>query len=81
MSSVYGNQFSGFFYAMVTAGLVFSCHVSGFTVRIKAKHVRQCLPRICQFYNGVSILNIGFKLHYKGSRMTDYLSRTLKTEI
>ena len=67
-------------YATVTARLVLSCHVLGFTFRIKAKHVCQCSPRICQFHK-CSILNISFKIQYKGSGMTDYLSRTLKTEI
>ena len=41
----------------------------------KTKHFRQGLPRFCQFYNGVSILNIGFKIHNKASRVTDHLSR------
>ena len=27
------------------------------------------LPRFCQFYKGVSILNIGFKIHNKASRV------------
>ena len=47
----------------------------------KTKHVRQGLPRICQSYNGVFILNIGFEIDYKASRVTGYLSRTLKTEV
>ena len=47
----------------------------------KTKHVRQGLPRTCQFYNGVSILIVDFKINYKASRVTNYLSRTLKTEI
>ena len=57
-----------------------SCHVLGFTLPHKTKRVRQGLYRICQFYNSVSIFNIGFKIHYKASGMTDYLSQTLKIE-
>ena len=33
-----------------------------FHIRHQTKHVRQCLPKICQFYNVVSILNIGQSL-------------------
>ena len=47
----------------------------------KTKHVRQSLTRICQSYSSVFILNIGFKIDYKASRVTDYLSRMLKTEV
>ena len=35
MSNIHGNQFYQFLYARVTAGFVLSCHVSGFTFRIK----------------------------------------------
>ena len=46
-----------------------------FHIRHQTKHVRQCLPKICQFYNGVSIFNVGESLG-----MTDYRWRTLITE-
>ena len=29
-----------------------------FHIRHQTKHFRQCLPKVCQFYNVVSILNI-----------------------
>ena len=36
----------------------------------KIKHVRQCLPQIYQFYNGISILNIGFQIKPREWRTT-----------
>ena len=37
----------------------------------QTKHVRQCLPQICQFYNCVSILNIGQGLGNDGLPFTN----------
>ena len=42
-----------------------------FHIRHQTKHVRQCLPKICQFYNGVSILNIGQSLGNDGPPVTN----------
>ena len=44
--------------------------VSRFRLHIphQTEDVRQCLPKICQFYNGVSILNIGQSHIYNFSR-------------
>ena len=57
---------------------VLSCHVSGFNFRIKENTFVKVYH---EFYNDDFILNIGFKIDYKVSRVTDYLSRTLKTEV
>ena len=48
MSNIHGNQIWPFVYVRVTTRFVLSFHVSGFLFRIKTKHVRQGLPRICQ---------------------------------
>ena len=72
-----GTKFSaGFVYAKVPAVSRFKFHFQH-----KTKHVRQGLPRMCQFYNCDFILNVGFEIDYKVSRVTNYLSRTLKIEI
>ena len=42
-----------------------------FHIRHETKHVRQCLPKNCQFYNGVSILNIGQNLGNDGLPVTN----------
>ena len=42
-----------------------------FHIRHQTKHVRQCLPKICHFYNGVSILNIGQSLGNDGLPVTN----------
>ena len=52
MSNIPENQIKRFVYARVTAGLVLSCYVSGFTFRIKQN----------TFLN---ILNISVKIHQK----------------
>ena len=42
-----------------------------FHIRHQTKHVRQCLPKIWQIYNGVSILNIGQSLGNDGQPVTN----------
>ena len=42
-----------------------------FHIRHQTKHVRRCLPKICQFYNVVSILNIGQSLGNDGLPVTN----------
>ena len=42
-----------------------------FHIRHQTKHFRQCLPKICQFYDGVSILNIGQSLGNDGLPVTN----------
>ena len=54
-----------------TAGFVLSCHVSGFTFAIKQNRFVNVYQKICQFYNGVSILNIGQSLGNNGLPVTN----------
>ena len=42
-----------------------------FHIPLHRKRVCQCLPRICQFYNGVSILNIKQSLRNEGLPFTN----------